>query len=164
MKKAIAVSHILSWINLVVSGGLVLLALISMLVYPGGGIQFIISAVLIGCTTLHSYAAMQLRKRIINPNIPLNNQTPVGVRIMGYIALFFSIMLFSQSIYMLQNTQDLLKQVQFPKEMKNVDIKGFVRGVGFFMLVFSFSVIVNVSLNLRFLKSYIIIRNNDNPQ
>ena len=156
MKKAIAVSNVLSWINLIVSGGLVLLALLSMLVYPGGGVQFIISAVLIGCITLHSYAALQLRKSIINPNIPLNNQTSVGIRVMGYIALFFSIMLFSQSIYMLQNTQDLLKQVQFPKEMKNVDIKGFVRGVGFFMLVFSFSVILNVIMNFRFLKGYII--------
>ena len=164
MKKAIAVSNILSWINLVISGGLVLLALLSMLAYPGGGVQFLISAVLIGCTTLHSYAAIQLRKSIINPNIPLNKQTPVGIRVMGYMALFFSIMMFSQSVYMLQNTQDLLKQVQFPKEMKNVDVKGLVRGVGFFILIFSFSVILNVIMNFRFLRWYVISRDNDNPQ
>jgi hypothetical protein len=159
MKKAITISNILSWINLIISGVLALFALISMLVYPG--IQFLISAVLIGCITLHSYAALQLRKSILNPHIPLNKQTPVGIRIMGYMALFFAVILFSQSVYMMQHTQELLKQAQFPPQMKNVDVKSFVRGTGIFMLIFSVSVILNVILNLRFLKLYTLMQNSE---
>src|SRR5580698_10367156 len=101
MKKEIAVSNILSWANLIISGVLVLFALLSMLVYPG--IQFLVSAVLIGCITLHSYAALQLRKSLLNPNIQLNKQTPVGIRMMGYMALFFAIILSSESVYMMQH-------------------------------------------------------------
>jgi hypothetical protein len=154
MKKAIAVSNILSWINIIIAGLLTLFALISMLIYPG--IQFLVSAVLIGCIVLHSYAALQLRKSILNVNIPLNKQTPVGIRIMGYMSLFFCIILFSQSVFMLQHTAELLKQAQFPPQMKNVDVKSFVRGTGIFMLLFSVSVILNVILNLRFLKWYTV--------
>jgi hypothetical protein len=159
MKKVITVSNILSWFNLVVSAALALFALASMLIYPG--IQFLISAVLIGCITLHSYAALQLRKSILNASIPLNKQTPVGIRIMGYMSLFFAIILFSQSVFMLQNTKELLKQAQFPPQMKNIDVKSFVRGTGIFMVAFSICVIVNVGLNLRLLRLYIITRNSE---
>lgn len=159
MKKAISVSNVLSWVNLIVSGALALFALISMLIYPG--VQFLISAVLIGCITLHSYAALQLRKSILNDAIPLSKQTPVGIRIMGYMSLFFSIILFSQSVFMLQNAQELLKQAQFPPQMKNVDVKSFVHGTGIFMLFFSVSVIVNVGLNLRLMKWYVIMHNSE---
>jgi len=159
MKKSIAVSNILSWVNLIIAGALALFALLSMLIYPG--IQFLISAVLIGCIVLHSYAALQLRKSILNTAIPLNKQTPVGIRIMGYMALFFSIILFSQSVFMLQNTPELLKQAQFPPQMKNVDVKSFVSGTGIFMLIFSLSVILNVILNLRLLKWYTLAHNSE---
>lgn len=154
MKKVVVLSNILSWFNLIVSGALTLFALLSMLIYPG--IQFLISAVLIGCIVLHSYASLQLRKSILNESISLGRQTPVGIRIMGYMSLFFSIILFSQSVFMLQNAKELLKQAQFPPQMKNVDVKSFVRGTGIFMLFFSVSVIVNVGLNLRLLRGYMI--------
>jgi hypothetical protein len=111
---------------------------------------------------LHSYAALQLRKSILNTSIPLNRQTPVGIRMMGYMALFFTIMLFSNAVYMLQNTKELLKQVQFPKEMKNVDITGVIHGTSIFMLLFSISVIVNVDLNLRLLSWHIITSRKEN--
>jgi hypothetical protein len=160
MKKVIAVSNILSWFNLIVSGALVLFALASLLfIYPG--IQFLISAVLVGCITLHSYAALQLRKSILNAAMPLNKQTPVGIRMMGYMSLFFAIILFSQSVFMLQNIQEIIKQAQFPPQAKKIDMKGLVTAIGIFMVIFSISVIVNVGLNLRLLKLYTITRNSE---
>jgi len=162
MKKIIPVSNILSWFNLIVSGALTLFALLSMLIYPG--IQFLISAVLIGCIVLHSYAALQLRKSVLNESIPLSRQTPVGIRIMGYMSLFFSTILFSQSVFMLQNVQEIIKQAQFPPQMKKIDIKSLVTAIGIFMVIFSMSVIVNVGLNLRLLKGYLINKNNEVQQ
>jgi len=154
MKKIVAVTNILSWINLVVGSILAFCAFLTIVALPA--IAVMVSVVLIGCVVLHSYAALQLRKSIINKSIPLNKQTPAGIRIMGYMALFFTIMLFSNAVYMLQNTKELLKQVQFPKEMKNVDITGVIHGTSIFMLLFSISVIVNVVLNLRLLSWYTI--------
>ncbi len=160
MRKIIAVSNILSWINLVVGSLLAFCALLTVMALPA--IAVMVSVVLIGCIVLHSYAALQLRKSILNEAVPLNKQTPIGIRIMGYMSLFFTIMLFSNAVYMLQNTKELLKQVQFPKEMKNVDITGIVHGTSIFMLLFSLSVIINVVLNLRLLRWYLIASRKEN--
>ncbi len=154
MKRTLAVSNILSWFNIIVGSAIGLCALFMIVAFPP--IAVLISVVLIGCIVLHSYAAMQLRKSILNPVIQLSKQTPVGIRLMGYMALFFGIMLFSNAIYMMQNTTELISQAQFPKEMKNVDIKKVIQGTGVFMLLFSISIIANVVLNLRFLKWYMV--------
>src|ERR1022692_982517 len=110
MKKILALSNILSWVNLIIGSLLVLCALLAIMAFPPFAVM--ISVVLVGCIVLHSYAALQLRKSVLNAAIPLNRQTPVGIRMMGYMALFFTIMLFSNAVYILQNTQELLKQVQ----------------------------------------------------
>jgi len=160
MKKIVGVSTFLSWVNLVIASIIVLCALFAIAALPA--LAVMVSVVLVGCIVLHSYAALQLRKSILNASIPLNKQTPVGIRMMGYMALFFAIMLFSNAVYMLQNTQELLKQVQFPKEMKNVDLTGVIHGTSIFMLLFSISVILNVVLSLRLLRSYIVASQKEN--
>jgi hypothetical protein len=157
MKKILAVSNILSWINLIFGSFLVLCALLTIMTFPP--LAVMISVVLVGCIVLHSHAALQLRKSILHAATPLNKQTPVGIRVMGYMALFFAIMLFSNAVYLLQNTKEVLKQVQFPKEVKNVDITGVIHGTSLLMVLFSISVIVNVVLNLRLLRFYVLAHN-----
>jgi hypothetical protein len=159
MKKILALSNILSWVNLIIGSLLVLCALLAIMAFPPFAVM--ISVVLVGCIVLHSYAALQLRKSVLNAAIPLNRQTPVGIRMMGYMALFFTIMLFSNAVYILQNTQELLKQVQFPKEMKKADLTGVIHGTSIFMLLFSISVILNVVLNLRLLRWYMLAHNSE---
>src|SRR5579871_336122 len=163
MKRALAVSNILSWVNLVTGSFFALCALLTIIALPP--IAVLISVVLIGCVVLHSYAALQLRKSIINPVIQLNKQTPVGIRMMGYMALFFAIMLFTNAIYMLQSTKELLKQMQLPPQLKEKDFINIVHGTAVFILLFSLSVIFNVGLNFRLLRWFTISQNNtENPQ
>ena len=116
MKKAIAISNVLSWVNLVIGSFMAICALFTIVALPP--IAVLISVVLIGCIVLHSYAAIQLRKSLSNAAVPLSKQTPVGIRMMGFVSLFFAFMLFTNSIYMLQNTKELMKQVQIPSQIK----------------------------------------------
>jgi hypothetical protein len=74
MKTALKTATILSWINLIIGGILVLGGLFSMLMAPNVMLM-LISVVLTGSIVLHSYATLQLRKSIINPDIPLSSQT-----------------------------------------------------------------------------------------
>ena len=158
MKKILAITQILSWSNLVIGAILALFALLTLLSLPA--LAVLLSVVLIGCIVLHSYAALQLRKSILNEAIPLNKQTPVGIRMMGYMSLFFAIMLFANAIFLLQNTRELVKQVKIPPQVKPSDFINIVHGTAIFILVFSLSVIINVSLNLRLLKWYTVSRAN----
>ena len=159
MKKALAISNILSWVNLIVGSILVLIALLTLVALPMAAV--LLSVVLIGCIVLHSYAAMQLHKSILNPAIPLNKQTPVGIRMMGYMALFFAVLLFSNAFLMLNDTEELLKQVQLPPKMKMSDFTSIIRGTGIFILLFSLSVFINVIFNFRLMKIYMSANNNE---
>ncbi|HVM90021.1 MAG TPA: hypothetical protein VMT76_17670 [Puia sp.] len=160
MKRAIVISNVLSWINLVIGSVFALLAFLTVGAFPP--IAVLLSVVLIGCIVLHSYAAIQLRKSIIRPEMPLNRQTPVGIRMMGYMALFFAIMMFSNAIFMLQNTKDLLKGVALPAQLNENDFITIIHITGSIILLFALSVIINVVLNFRLLRWWYIMSENNN--
>ncbi|MBS1947215.1 MAG: hypothetical protein JST47_05565 [Bacteroidetes bacterium] len=160
MKKALAISKVLSWGNLVIGSIIALLALLSIIALPA--IAVLLSVVLIGCVVLHSYAAIQLQKSIVSPATPLNKQTPIGIRMMGYMALFFAIMMFSNSIFMLQNTKELIKQVSLPSQLSQKEFINIIHFTGAFVLLFSLSIIINVIVNFRLLRWYFVSVNNNN--
>jgi len=156
MKKALAVSSVLSWINLVISGGIVLYMLFMFFIYPVFPVLF--SIILTGSIVLHSYAALQLRKSILYPNIPLSRQTPTGIRLMGYIALFFAVMSFTSGMYTLQETKELIAQMQVPDQLKYINFAAIVKVFGIFFMVFSLAIALNVILNIRLLKGYLMLQ------
>lgn len=156
MKKLIQVSAILSWFNLIVSGLFMTLALLAGSFMMGFG-NVLIVVVLMGSITLHSYAAIQLRKSLLHPSMPLGRQTGTGIRFMGYIALFLAFMYGSSAYYMLQHSKEFIDQVQLPAELRNVDLSGTFKKSGIFMMIFSISVVVNVILNFRLYRWYQIL-------
>ena len=162
MKKVLTVSNILSWINLVISSILLIFALlifVSAPIFP-----VLISIVLIGCIALHSYASLQLRKSIVNPTLPLGPQTPVGIRLMGSMALIFAFMSFLSAVFLLTNINEVLKQYKFPADVNKANLKTGLIISGVFSLIFSLCVVMNVILNLRLLKWYIIEKDSNKVQ
>lgn len=153
IKRLIQFSTILSWFNLIISGMFTAGALLVGSFMLGFG-NVLMVVVLMGSITLHSYAALQLRKSLLNPAVPLARQTSTGIRFIGYIALFLAFMFGSSSIYTLQHAKEIMDQMQFPPELKNIDMTGAFKKSGIFMLVFSISVLLNVILNLRFYRLY----------
>ena len=105
---------------------------------------------------LHSYAALQLRKSILHPEIPLGKQTPVGIRFIGYAALFFAFINIVYAINILGHTQDFVQQVKLPPEAANLNVAKLLKFVTAFSLLFSMSIVFNVIINFRLLKWYII--------
>ena len=121
----------------------------------GNALGLLTSVVLASAIILHSYAALQLRKSILNPEIPLSNQTPVGIRFIGYVALFFAFVNIINSVTILQHTQDFIRQVKLPANSPNVDVGKLLRGVSVFAILFSITIFMNVTLNFRLLKEYL---------
>jgi hypothetical protein len=152
-KKMLQVSVVLSWFNLVVAGIFVFFGLLFGLRLVGM-VNALVPAVLLGSIILHSYAALQLRKSMLNPAIPLGSQTPVGIRFVGYIALLLAVLYGGSGLAMIQHTQEFIKQVQMPPEFKKVDLSGSLRGAAIFLILFSLSIMINVILNFRLLRWY----------
>ena len=154
MKAALKISNVLSWINLIIGGILVLGGLLSMLMTPNASI-LLVSVVLTGSIVLHSYAALQLRKSIVHPEIPLNRQTPTGIRFIGFMALFFAILNIGNAVVIIQNAAEVAKQVQLPFKPERIDLVATIRGAGIFSLLFSIGIAVNVLLSIRLLRWYL---------
>jgi len=161
MKKELKVSTVLSWFNLIVWGSVAMMGLLAAIF--AGNLSFLVVTFLTGVTVLHSYAALQLHKSIRNPALPLSSQTPVGIRFMGFIALFFGVLYIGDGIGLLQSTQDIAKLMQpsLPPQAKDLDLNKLLRIAGGFSLVTGLCIAVNVFLNFRLLRWYLFLREND---
>lgn len=159
MKTILKITNILSWINIIIGGIMVLGGLMGTLM-AGGALTMLLSVVLTASIVLHSYATMQLRKSILNPDVPLNNQTSGGIRLVGYIALFFSIMNITSAVMIIQNAPEAAKQITLPVKVEGVDLVSAIRFAGIFSLIFSICVAANVMLSFQMLRWYLINKNN----
>src|SRR5580658_1036239 len=134
MKKLLKISLILSWINLGAGSLLILGGCMAFLLSPD--IFTIVLAILLpGAVILHSYATIQLRRSCLNPGFPLSRQTPAGIRLMGFMGLFFAIMSISNAFLILQHTKETAKLIKLPVQAKNLDIISILRASGIFTLL-----------------------------
>lgn len=158
MKNVLKVSTILSWVNMIVWGAFAAMGLL--LAMLGGNMALLIVTVLTGVIVLHSYAALQLHKSIRDLHVPLSSQTPVGIRFIGFIALFFGVSFFTEGLAMLQNTQEIAKfmESQPLPQVKGIDLNKVVRATGVFTIVTGTCIAVNVFLCFRLLRWYSFIR------
>jgi hypothetical protein len=134
-------------------------------VLTSGSLAYFVVLVLPSAIVLHSYAALKLQKSIRNPAVPLNSQTPTGIRFIGFVALFIGISNLISGFSIIQNSREFLQQVQsqMTPEMKQLHFtEAHMRAVGIITLLVGLCVSVNVVLNLRLLKWYILSRNNTN--
>ncbi|HEX9511386.1 MAG TPA: hypothetical protein VF939_12945 [Puia sp.] len=161
MKNALKVSTILSWFNLIVWGLFAGLGLLGGLF--GGNLVFLTITVITGFIVLHSYAALQLHKSIRNPSVPLSSQTPVGIRFIGFVALFLGVLYIGDGVGLLQNTRDVVKMMepQLPPQAKDLDLNKLFKATGAFSLVAGACIAVNVFLSFRLLRWYLFLREND---
>jgi hypothetical protein len=163
MKTALKTATILSWINLIIGGILVLGGLFSMLMAPNVMLM-LISVVLTGSIVLHSYATLQLRKSIINPDIPLSLQTSSGIRLVGFMALFFAMLNIGNAAVIIQNAEEAVKQVELPFKPEGFNLAKAVRIAGVISLIFSIGIVINVMLSFRLLRRYLISQQEKNSE
>ncbi|MBN9386133.1 MAG: hypothetical protein J0H74_35575 [Chitinophagaceae bacterium] len=162
MKKLVPISTILSWINLVFGSFICLSMLLATSVF---GAVVLIMAFFFSAIPLHSYAALQFHKSIRDPSLPLKRQTATGLRFMGFVVLFFGVMIIANSIAILQHTKEWLQMEQsmMPESKQQFNEKT-VRLSGVLALLLGLSLTVNVILNFRLLRWYIMSKGNqDNP-
>jgi hypothetical protein len=153
MKKILNITIVLSWINGVIACIIAAIGLI-MALFSTGALTLLTSVVLIAAVILHSYAAIQLHKTMVNPAIPLNKQTPTGIRFIGLAALLYALINGTNSIVSLQHIPELVKLIKLPPGAEKMPITAIFRLVAFLSLLFSASVAANVFLNLRLLSRW----------
>jgi len=167
MNKILKIATVLTWINMIVW---IFVSLIGLLIALAAGLAGLVVLILPSAVVLHSYASFQLQKSIRNPAIPLNRQTPTGIRFIGFVALFVGITLLVQGISTVTQPHTYLKQWQEIQDQMKMKKSDFVPSTpmvivaGVFSLLIGLSVAVNVNLNFRLLRWYYFLRNNSNDR
>ena len=163
MKSTIQAARILTWFNLIVWGGLLGLMLLWSL--AAQITPLIIAIFLLSAIPLHSYASLMLQKSIRFPQVKLSNQTPIGVRFIGFVALFFGIITMVNSFVLIQDPKaavDSMKSAMVDtKAVSPAEMVSWLRGTAIVVVVMGMAVIVNVILNIRLLRWYYLVKRSD---
>lgn len=163
MKTTIKVATILTWFNLIVWGGMLGLMLLAGLVMMN--MPMIIAVFLFSAIPLHSYAALMLQKSIRHPQNKLSHQTPVGVRFIGLVALFFAISVIARTGMVITNPKAMLKTMEAgiaeTKGLSESEMATMLQVFAGFFILMGAAVILNVILNLRLLRWYYLVKRSD---
>lgn len=163
MKKIMLAARILTWFNLVVWGGMLSLMLLFGL--ASGFVPMIIAVFLFSAIPLHSYASLKLQKAIRFPQVKLSNQTPVGVRFIGFVALFFGVCTMANAYLLITDPKTAVESMQpamaNTKGIAPAQMASVVKTVAVFVMLMGLTVIVNVILNIRLLRWYYLVKQSD---
>jgi len=163
MKTTIKVATVITWFNLIVWGGLLTLMLLYGL--ATAFIPIIIAVFLFSAIPLHSYAALQLQKSIRHPQVKLSHQTPVGVRFIGFVALFFGILMVANCFAIVSDPRAAFKRMEAgiaeTKGLSESEMVTMLRASAGFVMVMGIAVVVNVILNMRLLRWYYLVKQSD---
>jgi hypothetical protein len=173
MKTALKTASVLTWFNIIFWGLIVALLLLGSL--SSFNPLILAGVVLMSAVPLNCYAALKLHASIRRPDLPLSHQTPVGIRFVGFIALFFGISWITDGVILLKNGREIQEAIneqiaevskvlqQFPQfsTFKNVSEPHLAHVSGILSLFLGLCVVVNVVLNLRLLRWYYLVRKSD---
>ena len=167
MKTSLTVATVLSWINIIVFGGIVAFCLLGTLIM--GQMALLASVALLSSIPLSCYAGLMLHRSIRRPEVPLSHQTPAGIRFVGLIALFFGIFYMVMGVSIIVQPRQLLDSMKeaakkmgglAPAEIASVG-KAVILFGGFLIIVLGLMVAINVILNIRLLRWYYLVHRSD---
>jgi hypothetical protein len=160
MKWTIKIAAVLSWLNAIIWGLAVVVLLL--LAFSLRSMPVIIFAFFLTAIVLHSYAALQLRRSIRNPTIKLSNQTPAGIRFVGFIALFIGAVYVANGIALVRDAQGSLQlmQTQGSEMFKTLTVASIREG-GAVSMILGLCICANVFLNFRLLRWYYLVKQSD---
>jgi hypothetical protein len=166
MKIILRIASVLTWFNIVFWGMIVTLGLLGGFLL--GQMAYVVGLVLLSAIPLNCYAALKLHTSIRYPVVRLSHQTPVGIRFVGLMALFFGITNIVTGFSVIANPTPMLDSMKDMVAQMPADVRGFyslkkvyVVVGGAALLILGLLVAINVVLNLRLLRWYYLVHKND---
>lgn len=145
--------RILTGLTLMISGFFTFLGLFLTLT-GGGNIAMMVSLMVWGACFIHSVLSLYLQRSLLLPEVPLKENTPGGIRIMGVITLIFGALLFMAGFTLQASTPEMMKDIllNMPQQEQGVINPGVLKAVGAVCLVISLLLIFNTGLSFRYLR------------
>ncbi|KAA2244464.1 hypothetical protein F0L74_00330 [Chitinophaga agrisoli] len=156
MSSKFGLFRFLSIVNLLIAGFFVLMMLLALLFMVALS-PVLIFMLLTGAVVIHSVLSISLQQSLRDSSRPLKTNTPGGIRIMGFMAIFYAVLLISNGFVGLSHMDEMLTEVlkQMPKSQPVPtikDLRGMMTGLIIFLLIHALGVLVNCALSFTFLK------------
>jgi hypothetical protein len=150
----------LTGINLLFSGFFLMLMLMALL---SGNIQFLIFIILLGAVFVHCILSMYLQKSLTDKSFTLKPNTPLGIQVMGSIAIVYGVLLVAGYVSFWINESALLAEIQksidqMPaeqrKEITPEILHSAVKSIMTIVCIIGCSIVNNATLSFTFLKQW----------
>ncbi|HEU4555397.1 MAG TPA: hypothetical protein VFS25_21285 [Chitinophaga sp.] len=156
MSAKFGLFRFLSVISLLVAGFFVLMMLFA-LMFTAALSPVLIFMLLTGAVVIHSVLSLSLQQSLKDPSRPLKANTPGGIRIMGFMAIFYAVMLITNGIYGLAHMNEILQDAmkQLPKNQPVPSahtMRNLMTGLVIVLVIHAAGVLVNCALSFSFLK------------
>lgn len=158
MTSRLGFFRFLSTVNLLIASFFLFIMLMALLMMPSLT-PILIFALITGAVVIHSILSLALQKSLVNPEVPLKSNTPGGIKIMGFMAMFYGILLVTNGWVGLTNLDEMLNQTmkQMPKQQPAPDMatmRSLLRGFLIFFLIHAAGVIANCALSFSLLRKW----------
>jgi len=158
MSSKFGLFRFLSIISLLVAGFFVLIMLLALLVTPALS-AVLIFVLLTGSVVIHSVLSLSLQQSLKDPAKPLKSNTPGGIRIMGFMAIFYAVMLITNGIYGLIHLDDMLQEAmkQLPKSQPAPSLqamRSLMTGLVIVLVLHAAGVLINCALSFGYLRQW----------
>ncbi|SEK52828.1 hypothetical protein SAMN04488505_101370 [Chitinophaga rupis] len=158
MSSKFGLFRFLSIISLLVAGFFVLIMLLALLVTPALS-AVLIFVLLTGSVVIHSVLSLSLQQSLKDPAKPLKSNTPGGIRIMGFMAIFYAVMLITNGIYGLIHLDEMLQEAmkQLPKNQPAPSLRAMrslMTGLVIVLVLHAAGVLVNCALSFGYLRQW----------
>lgn len=122
-----------------------------MVISAGFNPMMLVSVMIWGACFIHSVLSLYLQRSLLLPEIPLKENTPSGIRIMGVITLLFGALLFLLGVGLLALPPEVKKEVV---QQLGADNTAILTPMSVMFLLISFILTFNANLSFRFLREW----------
>lgn len=130
---------------------------LSVMLYQGINTPSLLGLLLWGACFIHSVLSLYLQRSLLIPELPLKENTPGGIRIMGVIELFFSSLIVVAGLALISLPDNIIKDLKAmlpsPEEQKAITRQS-VQVLGGICLFMGITLLLNAILSFRYLRQW----------
>jgi len=165
MSSKFGLFRFLSVINLLIAGFLVLMLVLGLL-FARVMSPMLIFMLLTGATVIHSLLSIGLQQSLKDPSRKLKASTPGGLRIMGFMAIFYAVLVITYGTVFLRHMDEILPQMmqEVPKMVQQMSkgqpapsieyMRAMMTGLSIVMILHAAAVLVNCALSFSYLRHW----------
>ncbi|MCW3462924.1 hypothetical protein [Chitinophaga nivalis] len=129
---------------------------LSTVLFIGANTVLLLSFMSWGACFIHSVLSLYLQRSLLMPDMPLKENTPGGIRIMGTIVMAFALVMLFGGLACVAATPEMIAEAakEMPTDQQTIIQGPIIKTIGVICLLTGILLILNATLSFRFLRQW----------